>query len=618
MEIFEAGDHNGARLRIVQRAETNGLHMVGKTPDGRDQALIAQGAEPRLPKVDVGENEIVDAAGRRGGSRFAHSLAQLCPNGPVHLARGVRRRMRFKLPADFENVSDILERQAWNHEAARRANQIALIRQSQQRLARRHARNSVAGGDLDIDETAVRFDFAALEARPQVEVDALAETVRPRKACRRLHLRGVTGSAERTSVLHTGYSIFLYQAVKRDDGRRQGGGASFGFREVKMDLIRDDIHAMEDLPILEVWRMGFSIPDVIGLWAGEPDIPTPPFICDEAIAALRAGHTFYTHNRGIPELRDALRRYLLRLYGKDIGDDRLAVTTAGMNAVQILCQAMLGAGSKAVAITPSWPNIMRAMTISGAQVTEVPLRRSNAGWSLDLDAVVEACQPGTKMLYLATPANPTGWAISPEEAEALLALTRERGIALVSDEVYHRIVYDRPVAFSFLQLARPDDAVFVVNSFSKSWAMTGWRMGWLVYPAGFQETAEKLIQFNTSGGQAFLQHGAVAALEHGESFVAEFVARCRAGRDIVSDRLAKMARVREVASNGSFYSMFEVDGVTNTLDFCKGVVTGARVGLAPGSAFGKGAESLIRLCYAKSADNLETAMDRLDQYLRVN
>jgi aspartate aminotransferase len=382
-----------------------------------------------------------------------------------------------------------------------------------------------------------------------------------------------------------------------------------------MNLVRDDILAMEDSPILEVWRMGISEPDVIGLWAGEPDLPTPAFICDAAIDALRAGHTFYTHNRGIPPLRAAIRRYLWRMYGLEIGDDRVAVTSSGMSAVQILCQALLGAGSKAVAITPSWPNIMRAMTISGADVTEVPLRRSNAGWSLDLEAVANACAPGTKMLYLATPANPTGWAINREEAEALLAFTRERGIALVSDEVYHRIVYDVPVAFSFLTLAKPDYNVFVVNSFSKSWAMTGWRMGWFVAPEYFMPISEKLIQFNTSGGQAFLQYGAIAALDDGEAFVAEFLERCRRGREIVSRRLTKMPRAREVASNGSFYSMFEVEGVADTLAFCKDVVTHARVGLAPGIAFGKGAETLIRLCYAKSPENLETAMDRLEAYL---
>jgi aspartate/methionine/tyrosine aminotransferase len=382
-----------------------------------------------------------------------------------------------------------------------------------------------------------------------------------------------------------------------------------------MNLVRPEIDAMEDSPILEVWRSGIDKPGIIGLWAGEPDVPTPAFICEPAIEALRAGHTFYTHNRGIPELRAAIARYLKRLYGGEIADGRIAVTSAGMNAVEILCQALLGAGSKAVAITPCWPNVMRAMTINGAEVTQVALHHSNQGWTLDLDAVEAACVPGVKMLYLASPANPTGWTITPGEAEQLLELTRSRGIALFSDEVYHRILYDAPVAFSFLELARPDDNVFVVNSFSKSWAMTGWRLGWMIFPDYFTPTAEKLIQFNTSGAQKFLQYGAIAALDDGEAFVAEFVGRCRTGREIVSRRLARMKRVREVASNGSFYSMFEVEGVTDTLAFCKDLVKHAGVGLAPGIAFGSGAETLIRLCYAKSAENLELAMDRLEAYL---
>ena len=383
-----------------------------------------------------------------------------------------------------------------------------------------------------------------------------------------------------------------------------------------MSLIRADIDAMADSPILEVWRSGIGLSGVIALWAGEPDLPTPRFICDAAAQALFAGETFYTHNRGIPELRNAIARYLKRLYGTGVPDDRIAVTTAGMNAVQVVCQALLGAGSKAVVITPSWPNIMRAMAIAGATVTQVPLSRGGNGWSLDIDTVFAACGPGTKLLYLASPANPTGWTISEREARALLDFARQRGIAILADEVYHRIVYGQQAAFSFLEIAQPDDAVFVVNSFSKSWAMTGWRMGWLVYPDWFLETAEKLIQFNTSGGQAFLQRGGVTAIEQGEDFIAGFVARCAAGRDIVTRRLADMPRIREVPSNGSFYSMFEVEGVSDTLAFCKRLLSETRVGLAPGSSFGAGAETLIRLCYAKSPELLKNAMDRLEVFLR--
>ncbi|WP_342358973.1 pyridoxal phosphate-dependent aminotransferase [Terrarubrum flagellatum] len=382
-----------------------------------------------------------------------------------------------------------------------------------------------------------------------------------------------------------------------------------------MTLVRPSIEAMEDSPILDVWRMGFSVDGVIGLWAGEPDVPTPRFICAAAEKALAEGHTFYTHGRGIPELRATIQGYLERLYGKRISDDRIAVTSAGMNAVQLVSQALIDPGDKAIAITPSWPNIMRAMQISGAAVTEVPLTSGPMGWSLDLEAVFAACVPGVKLIYLASPANPTGWMITPDEARKLLDFTRERGIAIVSDEVYHRIVYDRPVAFSFLDIATPQDAVFVVNSFSKSWAMTGWRMGWLIYPEGLTETFEKLIQFNTSGGQAFLQYGGVAAIRDGEPFVSEFVERCRRGREIVGASLARMNRVRNVPNNGSFYAMFEVDGVTDTIDFCKTAVTDARVGLAPGVAFGAGSEKMIRLCYAKTEETLNEAMARLERFI---
>ncbi len=382
-----------------------------------------------------------------------------------------------------------------------------------------------------------------------------------------------------------------------------------------MTLVRPAIEAMEDSPILDVWRMGFSVEGVIGLWAGEPDLPTPRFICEAAERALADGHTFYTHNRGIPELRTALADYLESLYGRRIADDRIAVTSAGMNAVQLVCQALIDPGDKAVAVTPSWPNILRAMQISGARVTEVPLTHGANGWSLDLGALFAACGPGTKLIYLASPANPTGWMISPEEARALLDFARQHGIAILSDEVYHRIVYGRNVAFSFLDIATPDDPVFIVNSFSKSWAMTGWRMGWLIYPEGYAPTFEKLVQFNTSGGQAFLQYGGVAALRQGEPFVAEFVARCGRGREIVDARLAKMPRVRNVPNNGSFYAMFEVDGMGDTIAFCKEAVVKARIGLAPGAAFGAGAETMIRLCYAKSPELLEEAMNRLESFI---
>lgn len=382
-----------------------------------------------------------------------------------------------------------------------------------------------------------------------------------------------------------------------------------------MRLIRPDIEALEDSPIAAVWRLGFTTEGVIGMWAGEPDVPTPDFICDAATAALKAGHTFYTHTRGIPELRQSIAGYLKRLWGVDVADDRIAVTSAGMNAVMLVAQGVMEPGDNAVCVTPSWPNILRAMQVVGAGVREVAMTHGGNGWSLDVDAVIAACDARTRLIYLATPGNPTGWMIERKDAEKLLDFARRSGTAILSDEVYHRLVYDRPVAFSFLEIARPDDPLFVVNSFSKSWAMTGWRMGWLIYPAHIEPQFEKLVQFNTSGGQPFLQHAGIAAIRDGEAFVASFLERCRTGREIVNRRLAAMPRVRNIPNTGAFYAMFEVEGVTDTLAFCQRAVREARIGLAPGIAFGKGAEKLIRLCYAKSPENLEEAMNRLETYL---
>jgi aspartate/methionine/tyrosine aminotransferase len=386
-----------------------------------------------------------------------------------------------------------------------------------------------------------------------------------------------------------------------------------------MSLIRADIETLEDSPIVDVWRLGYGRPEVIGMFAGEPDVSTPSFICDAAARAMAEGRTFYTPNRGIPALREALVDYLNGLYGTQLPETRVALTGSGMNAVMLIAQAMGAPGSNVIAITPSWPNIMRAMQIMGAEVREVPLSSGNmgggAGWRLDMDAVFAACDAKTKVIYLASPGNPTGWMIERAEAEALLAFARARNIAILSDEVYHRLVYDRPVAFSFLEIARPDDPVFVVNSFSKAWAMTGWRLGWIVFPEGNTENFEKLIQFNTSGAPEFLQHGAIAALREGEAFTRGFTARCGEGRALVNARLAQMPRIRNIPNQGSFYAMFEVDGVTDTLTFCKRAVAEAQIGMAPGIAFGRGAERHIRLCYAKSPELLTQAMDRLDMFV---
>ncbi|MFM0721227.1 pyridoxal phosphate-dependent aminotransferase [Paraburkholderia strydomiana] len=383
-----------------------------------------------------------------------------------------------------------------------------------------------------------------------------------------------------------------------------------------MSITRQAIATMPDSPIIDVWRLGAGRSDVIGLWAGESDLPTPQAFCDAANRALAAGHTFYSANRGIPQLREAIRAYYDRLCGIRVADERIAATCGGMNAVMLVAQAIIEPGDNVVCVTPSWPNILRAVTITGAEVRSVPLSCGADGWHLDLQRLFDACDARTKAIYYASPGNPTGWMMEADQQKPLLEFARSRGISILADEVYQRIVYDRPYAPSLLEIATPDDPVFVINSFSKAWLMTGWRMGWLVYPRAMLDTFEKLIQFNTSGGQAFLQAGAAAALDEGEPIVESFVSRCRGGQRIVLDRLRTLEGLHVMPASASFYLMFSIDGITDTLEFCKRAVREAGVGLAPGIAFGEESAHQIRLCYARSDASLIEAMDRLEPLLR--
>ena len=384
--------------------------------------------------------------------------------------------------------------------------------------------------------------------------------------------------------------------------------------------LRPAIEQLEDSQIVDVWKMGFTIPDVVGLWVGEGDLPTTKFICDAAAAALAEGKTFYTYKRGLPELRQALVDYHRRLYGVELTEDRIAVTSSGMNAMMLIVQSLIGAGDNMVCVTPVWPNIFRAVEIMGGEPRQVAMTGEGDGWHLDLDRLFAACDGRTRAIYVATPGNPTGWVMPEEQRQSLLDFCRQRRIALIADEVYNRLIYNRPVAPSFLEIATPDDPVFVVNSFSKTWAMTGWRVGWMVMPRSAVTPMERLIEFNTSGGQPFLQAACVKAITEGEDWVKWMIDRCRQGRDLVLERLSGMNRVRVIPADASFYLMMQVEDIGeepgSALDFCKRLVVEGKVGLAPGTAFGAGGEGYLRLCYAQSTDRLSVAMDRFEAFLR--
>ncbi len=378
------------------------------------------------------------------------------------------------------------------------------------------------------------------------------------------------------------------------------------------DGVRRQIAELPASKIGEVAMPAFGDPDVVPLWFGEGDLPTPAFICEAAAAALKRGETFYTFKRGIPELRAAIARYLTGLHAKPVSPEHVVVTSSGMNAIMLVAEAIIDPGDNVVVVSPVWPNINATIQIMGGIARPLALTPTeDGGWTLDLDRVFAACDPRTRAIFVNSPGNPTGWMMTAEEAAALLAFARQRGLWLMSDEVYSRIVYDRRAAPSLLDIAEPEDRVIVLNSFSKSWAMTGWRLGWMVAPQEMLAVIDKLVEFNTSGSPTFLQHAAVTAVEQGEPLVAEIVERCRVGRDILIQGLNRFPRLRVKPPEGAFYAFCRVEGLTDSFALARDIVARVKVGVAPGIAFGAAGEGYLRLCFAASARRLTEALDRL-------
>lgn len=385
-----------------------------------------------------------------------------------------------------------------------------------------------------------------------------------------------------------------------------GTGALPGLRSQVTGITRSHIRAIAEL--------GASMEDVVPLWFGEGDTPTPEFIRAATAESLARGETFYTPNRGITALRQAIADYLTGLHARPVAVDRVTATLSGMNAIMLAMQTIVDPGDKVVLLAPLWPNVREAVRVLGGEPVEVPLSQDpeTGRFSMDLDRVLDACDERTKAVFVNSPGNPTGWVMPDAQVAALLAAARERGFWVFSDEVYSRLVYDgSPHAPSFLDHAAPDDPLVVINSFSKAWSMTGWRLGWLITPPAMGGLLGKLIEFNVSCATTFVQHGGIAALRDGEGYVAELVARYGQARRTIVDGLAGMRRVRVAEPEGAFYAFFSVDGETDSVTLAHRLLHEARVGLAPGLAFGTAGEAHLRLCFAASDSLLQRALDRL-------
>ena len=383
------------------------------------------------------------------------------------------------------------------------------------------------------------------------------------------------------------------------------------------DHLRPQARLAPESGIVELMNHARGREGLIPLWVGEGDLPTPAFISEATVASLAAGETFYTWQRGIPELREALARYYGRHFGGAYDPEEFIVCSSGMHAIQLAIDATSGPGDEIVYLSPAWPNFAAAAELAGVKPVPVVLDANDNGWALDIEKLAAAITPATKALFINTPSNPTGWVADHETLSAILKLARERGVWVVADEIYSRFSYGAPRAPSFLDVAQPQDRIIYVNSFSKNWSMTGWRIGWLKIHPELQQVFENLVQYSSSGTPAFLQRGAVVALDEGDAFVTSQVERAQQARSILCDRLAATGKVKLVPPAGAFYLFFAIDGIEDTRKAAFDLIEEANVGLAPGSAFGAGGEGYFRLCFHRRLDQIEEAAERLGRWIEA-
>ena len=395
--------------------------------------------------------------------------------------------------------------------------------------------------------------------------------------------------------------------------------------------MRKAVLNLEESMIRQVANAGMGRTDVLKFWFGESDEATPGFIRDAAIASLQLGETFYAHNLGLPELRDAIAAYStgLRCPGAaPIGAGRIAVTSGGVNALMLAVQALVDAGDEVVAVTPVWPNLTAQPLIMGADLRCVSLKPVAGEWQLDMAELLAAITPQTKLLIINAPNNPTGWTLSRAEQETLLAHCRLTGTWILADEVYERLYFEptpNGCAPSFLDIAAPEDRLVVAHSFSKSFLMTGWRLGWLVMPASMTPHMGKLVEFNTSCAPVFIQRAGLVALQRTDDVTPQLVAHLKACRNTLVPLLQALPGVEVAPAKGGMYAFFRLtdqDRFGDSLETAKRLVVEAGLGLAPGNAFmvnpGPDAQGWLRWCFAsRDVARLAQGVDRLKRWLTL-
>ena len=381
--------------------------------------------------------------------------------------------------------------------------------------------------------------------------------------------------------------------------------------------LRPEILGVAESPMVVIATIAESMPGSLKLCYGESDLPTPAFICDALDVAARHGHTFYTHTAGCTELRETIAASIERLHGVRYDVSEIMATVGGSMAIFATVRAFIGAGDNAVIVSPAYAIYANSIRLCGGEPRFAPLAFGSGRFTLDLDRVARAIDPQTRMLIINSPSNPTGWVITPEEQRALIALAERHNLVILADEVYERLVYSgAPVAPSFASLVANRDRLVVVNSFSKTYNMTGWRLGWAQSSTRIIRALYKAIEFMTSNPTAMVQQAGIAALREGDAHVESLRAHYHRQRDRVAQALQSIDGVTLAEPHGSFFAFAQVDGITDTAAFTEALVRETGLALAPGAGFGDDGEGFVRICFASSDAVVADAMHRLTHYIR--
>ena len=383
--------------------------------------------------------------------------------------------------------------------------------------------------------------------------------------------------------------------------------------------LREEILKVAESPMVQIATIAESMPGSLKVCYGESDQPTPAFICDAATEAMRAGHTFYTHTAGYLELREAIAGKIFELHQVRYDVPEIMATTGGTMAIYAAIRAFVGRGDNAVIVSPAYAIFSNAVIMSGGEPRPASLARNGDRFVLDLDRVRSAIDANTRMLIVNSPSNPTGWVIDQDEQRALAELAGRHDLVILADEVYERLIYDgRTIAPSFARIEANRDRLIVVNSFSKTYNMTGWRLGWAQTSARTIKAMYKAVEFMTSNPAAMVQQAGIVALNEGEKYIAELRENYLRRRDQVKAALTTIPGVSLPDPQGAFYAFPKFDGITDSTAFTAALVRETGVALAPGVGFGRDGEGYIRVCFASTPTTLGEALSRLRKFVMTN